>query len=195
MPFFLDYARSTPLYRQLCATPATSEGNLLEATDEQTAEAQTEFLRWALNLARPQVILETGTNKGLFGYLMSLVCRDVVLHTFDVHPGAAQAVQTLNSMQSNVSCLFHEGDSRATLRELRIAVQFAWIDGGHVFDVALSDLQQCYRLQVPYIAVDDTSYTCVRQAVNHLLEHTRYREVPHPFLQHDSRKAILLARE
>ncbi len=58
-----------------------------------TAEAQIEFLRWALHLANPRIIIETGTHKGLFGYLVSVLMKDVVIHTLDVHSGAAKAAE------------------------------------------------------------------------------------------------------
>ena len=59
MSLFLEYARSTDLYRALCHVFVSQDGNLLEQTNMIIAEAQTEFLRWALCLARPSVIIET----------------------------------------------------------------------------------------------------------------------------------------
>jgi len=65
MSLFLARARETPLYRELCALLGTEDGNLLERTGETVAEAQIEFLRWALARARPRVVLEVGgTNAG-----------------------------------------------------------------------------------------------------------------------------------
>jgi hypothetical protein len=192
MSLFLDHARSTELYRRLCRVPATDDGNLLEHTSDQVAEAQTEFLRWALQLARPKVLLETGTHKALFGYVVSLLLRDVVLHTLDVHPGAAEAVGALNAGQSNVSCVFHAGDSRETFPRLSVPAQFAWLDGGTEHDVVMSDLLQCYRLRVPYVAVDDTAYPSVKNAVGYVLDHFPYTVVPNPFGDKDSRGAVLL---
>jgi hypothetical protein len=192
MTLFLDYARSTELYKHLRSVPATRDGNLLEYTDDRTAEAQTEFLRWALHLAGPQVVLETGTNKGMFGYLISLLLKGVVLHTLDANPQAAKAVDILNCQQPNVRCCFYEGDSRVTFPALNVGARFAWIDGGHATEVAISDLLQCYRLKVPFIGVDDTAYSTVKNAVDYFLDHTSYKVIPNPFIYHDSRKAVLL---
>jgi hypothetical protein len=194
MGLFLDYVRSTDLYRQLCELPATGEGNLLERTDDTTAEAQAEFLRWALALARPTVLLETGTNKGLFAYLVSLLLEGVKIHTLDVVPAAGRAVALLNERQDRVRCVFHAGDSRVTLPTLAIRPQFAWLDGGHATDVALSDLRQCHRLGVPYVAVDDTAYPSVWQAVEQALAELPYELVPNPYARHDSRGAVLLRK-
>jgi hypothetical protein len=193
MSLFLDRARSTDLYRELCQVPGTEDGNLLERTDPETATAQTEFLRWALQLARPRTLLEAGTHKGLFAYFVSLVLDGVEVHTVDVRPEAALAVAALNRRQQKVRCVFHEGDSRAVLPRLDVAADFAWLDGGHATDVALSDLLQCHRLGVPYVAVDDTAYPSVGRAVEYVRAHLPYEEIPNPYAAQDRRKAVLLA--
>ena len=152
--------RSTDLYRQLCRLPGSGDGNLLESTDDVTAEAQTEFLRWALHRAAPHVVLEIGTNKGLFGYFLALVLRDVELHTLDCRPsGSPRRSKSSTGNRTHVRCFFHEGDSRVILPALELTPQFAWVDGnqrhrrGHG-----SDLLQCYRMKVPFVALDDTAY-------------------------------------
>jgi hypothetical protein len=192
MSQFLDHARSTDLYRRLCQIGNTGDGNLLELTDDRTAEAQTEFLRWALLLADPKVVIETGTDKGLFGYLLSLVLRQVELHTFDIRPEAVRAVDLLNKGQSQLTSFFYEGDSRATLPRFLGAAQFAWLDGSHETDVLLSDFLQCYRMAVPFVAVDDGAYPSVRMALRYILDHTPYAIVPNPFAHNDRRQAMLL---
>ena len=192
MSLFLEYARSTDLYRSLCAVFPSDDGNLLEQTNDRIAAAQTEFLRWALHQADPKVILETGTNKGMFIYFVSLVARGVTIHTFDTDPRSAQAVELINRAQQNVAAVFHEGDTRQTLKELNVSPQFAWIDGGHEADIPLNDLMQCFRLRIPYVAVDDTAYPTVHGAVQYMLENTPYEALGNPFAHHDRRKALLL---
>jgi predicted O-methyltransferase YrrM len=192
MNLFAEYARGTELYRQLCGVSDSPHGNLLEHTGDQTADAQIEFLRWALHRANPKLIIETGTNKGLFAYLVSLICRDVTIHTFDADARAGVAVELINKAQKNVHVIFHKGDSRRTLAASNVEAEFAWIDGGHEGDVPLKDLMECYRLAVPYVAVDDTVCPDVGDAVQHLTEHSPYRTIVNPFQQHDKRKAVLL---
>jgi hypothetical protein len=194
MSVFLQYARSTELYRQLCAVPATDDGNLLERTSLEVGEAQIEFMRWALHLARPRSIWETGTNKGMFAYLVSLLLQDVVVHTCDTHPGSAQAIDLLNASQRRIRCVFYPGDSLQTLRRLDVRPDFAWLDGGMATDVVLGDLLQCYRLGVPYLAVDDTTFPSVRTAVDYFVEQLPYAVVHNPFAAADQRKAVLLQR-
>ncbi len=192
MSLFLDHARSTDLYKALCGVLASDDGNLLERTDIKTAEAQTEFLRWALHVAGPQTIIEIGTNKGMFIYFVSLVARGVTIHTFDSDPRSAQAVELINKAQQNVVAVFHEGDSRETLREATIAAQFAWMDGGHQDDIPMSDLMGCYRLRVPFVAVDDMAFPAVRSAVEYMQQQTPYRVFGNPFMRFDRRQAVLL---
>jgi len=52
---------------------------------------------------------------------------------------------------------FIEGDSRVTLTNFNTdkCIDFAWIDGGHIHDVLLSDLKNCGRLGIKHICVDD----------------------------------------
>lgn len=192
MNSFLDYAQSTDLYRALCQCGASGDGNLLERTDEPTAAAQIEFLRWAFQLSTPKVVLETGTNKGLFGYLLSLIGRGITLHTFDCDPRSAEAVALLNRSQKNVQAQFYAGDSRETVRSFSKRVDFAWVDGGHDGAIALSDLLNCYRLRVPYVAVDDTAFPSVAGAVEYLIGHAPYELIGNPFRSQDRRGALLL---
>jgi precorrin-6B methylase 2 len=159
------------------------------------AEAQIEFLRWSLALTRPRVVLEVGTNKGLFPYLVSLLLEGVEVHTVDVRPDAGRAVALLNERQQAVRCVFHEGDSREVLPRLEVRPDFAWLDGGHETDAVIGELLQCWRLGVRYVAVDDTAYPSVRQAVHYAVTHLPCEIVGNPFAAADQRKAMLLRME
>src|SRR5262245_38727324 len=114
MSAYLDYLRSTGLYTELLRLPAPEDSDLLDHTDDCTADAQVEFLRWALQLANPQVLLETGTHRGFFGYLVSSLTRGATLHTMDCRAGASHSIELLNSRQGSVVCAFYHGDSRIT---------------------------------------------------------------------------------
>jgi hypothetical protein len=192
MSLFVDYLRSTPLYRELCALTEYPGGNLLENTSDETAEAQTEFLRWALRLAQPASIIETGTNKGMFAYFLSQVCRGVTLHTFDVWEESAKAAAYVQNNQGNVWISFQQGDSRVTLETFGVRAGFAWIDGDHEGNGPLSDVANCARLEVPYVAMDDANEPDVQAAIDEVVRLGLYRVVANPFQQHDKRKATLL---
>src|SRR5262249_35734854 len=129
----------------------------------------------------------------MFPYFVSRLLKDVVVHTIDISGAALEAVKLLNERQSNIRCVFHEGDSRAVFPSLYLAAQFAWIDGGHETDIVISDVLNCYRLQVPYVAVDDSAYPSVTSALRYITDHTTYASVPNPFAAQDRRRAVLLS--
>lgn len=204
MSMFVDYARSTELYKALCLSMDSPHGNLLERTSDETAEAQTEFLRWALHLSQPRLIAEAGTNKGMFAYFLGLVWQNATLYTFDIDPQCQNQIDLFSAGQHRILACFHRGDTRDTLSHLRKyteRIDFAWIDGGHEHHVALSDLLNCASLGVPFIAVDDTidahepGETDVKRAVDEFCKRMTYKLVPNPFAKHDSRGAVLLGRQ
>jgi hypothetical protein len=137
--------RRPELFRRLAASYDTVEGNLLERADEATHAAQIETLRAELNWLGARRFLETGTNKCMFGYVLSQSVRDGLLYTFDGDPRSARAVETLRNAQQEVRLEFTLGDTKSTLREFSEPVDLAWIDGGHDLDTALSDLNHAMR--------------------------------------------------
>jgi hypothetical protein len=54
---------------------------------------------------------------------------------------------------------------------------------------------QCYRLGVPLVAVDDTTFPSVRTAVDYVVEHFPFTVLPNPFAAEDRRGALLLQRD
>ena len=194
---FVEHLRRQDLFRQLAATYDTVEGNMLERAGARTTAAQVEAVRYALRLARPRAVLETGTNKSLFGYLLSQLARDLTLYTFDGDPRTARGVEILAAAQSNVRPVFALGDTKQTLADFDAeGIGLAWIDGGHDEATALSDLRHAARLAVPLVAVDDArTMPEVGRAVARLLaERDDYEPLTNPFYQHDERGIVLLRR-
>jgi predicted O-methyltransferase YrrM len=194
---FVEHLRRQELFHQLAATYETVEGNMLERADARTTAAQVEAIRYALRLARPRAVLETGTNKSLFGYVLSQLARDLTLYTFDGDERAARGVEILAAAQSNVRPVFALGDTKQTLAGLNVeGIGLAWIDGGHDEATALSDLRHAARLGVPLVAIDDArTMPEVARAVAQLLgERDDYATLPNPFYRHDARGIVLLRR-
>ncbi len=198
-----------PLYRQLTEVFSTPEGNLLEVTDYATAQAQIDFFRYALLKSRPRKVMETGTNKGLFGFaLFHLISEEALppvrLYTFDINEKSAECIRLLNQSQNVVRSQFFHGDTKQTLLHFHEPnIDLAWIDGGHDDATAYSDLSHAIRLGIPYIAVDDIKtfpYSPDDPGAPHLAavvsrilqEHPKYKQIPNPFYDRDSRGAILL---
>jgi hypothetical protein len=187
---FDNYLRAQPLFTQLSRTYQSVEGNLLERGDALTIEAQIEALRWAIHLAEPRNILETGTNKSMFGFFLSHVLPRATLYTFDGDPCCAAGVELMNGAQSAVQSIFTLGDTKQTLVLFHgVAIGFAWIDGGHDQSTAFSDIKRAMDLRVPLIAVDDTkAMPQVAKAVERaILDCPEYAQLSNPFWQHDAR--------
>jgi predicted O-methyltransferase YrrM len=197
MNAFIDHLRGQELFRQLADSYDTDEGNLLERGDPRTTAAQVEAISLAVRLARPRVVLETGTGKSFFGYLLSHLARDITLHTFDGDPRAARGVELLNAAQSAVRSVFIEGDTKETFRDfVGGEIDLAWIDGGNDEATALSDLRHAARLGASLVIIDDArAMPEVASAVDQLAaERDDYEQMPNPFYAHDARGIIFLRR-
>jgi Methyltransferase domain len=197
MSLFLDYIRTTECYKALCQVHDSNEGNTLELIDDTTAEAQVEFHRWALGMVRAEnpdgiEVLEIGTNKGMFGLLLLHLDPLAGLYTIDVNPLAEQAVNAL--CKAGLDATFECGPSHEVLPTLHKGYAYAWVDGHHGSAEAFADLQWCNSLQVPWVAVDDTVYPTVSDAITTWLSNAPYEEVLNPFLAHDLRQARLYRR-
>ncbi len=194
---FVEHLRRQELFHQLAATYETVEGNLLERAGARTTAAQIEAVRYALRLARPTAVLETGTNKSLFGYVLSQLARGLTLYTFDNDSRAARGVAILDAAQSNLRSDFALGDTKQTLADFNVeGIGLAWIDGGRDEATALDDLRHAARLRVPLVAIDDArTMPEVARAVERLLgERDDYEPLPNPFYQHDERGIVFLRR-
>lgn len=189
--------RQSELYQRLAASYDSVEGNLLERAEERTHAAQIEAIRYLLRLARPRRILETGTHKSLFGYVLSQMVESVMLYTFDGDERCLPGVSLLNSAQRRVSAVFTLGDTKETLEKFAEPdIGLAWIDGGHDEPTAFSDLCSAMRLEVPLIAVDDArTMPEVASAIERALEsRPDYRRFFNPFYEHDGRGIVFLRR-
>jgi len=194
---FVNSLREQALYRQLASTYETVEGNLLERADDRTTAAQIEALRYFIHVARPQRVLETGTGKSMFGYVLSHLVHRVTLYTFDGDHRCAAGVALLNAVQTNVQAVFTLGDTKQTLPTFDVdGIGLAWIDGGNDEATALNDIQQAMRLGIPFIAVDDArTMPEVAAAIDHALQaHPAYVRLANPFYDHDARGMVYLRR-
>lgn len=192
----VDYMKAQPLYHLLANQASILEGNLLEYNDPATAESQVQFLRYALAKANPRRVLETGTNKGYFSYVLSHLVSQVEIFTFDMNPQSQDCVHLINQHQSNVRVHFTFGDTRVTLPSFhQPGIGFAWIDGGHDEDTAYNDLFHAVRLGIPYIAMDDVKqFPHLAHPIGMILTNfPQYRQLFNPFYETDARGAILLS--
>lgn len=159
----------------------SAEGSLL-VNHKQQSDAQIDYLTDNLADILEKVqpsnrrLLETGTNKGFFSYIIKTVVPDVSIVTFGIDSWSRAAVNILND-HFDPYIEFHLGDSRHTLTKYAQASsdQFAaaWIDGGHAYDVCMSDLKNAQTLKIPHLFVDDYK-RLVRKAVDDFINASEY---------------------
>jgi hypothetical protein len=200
---------SHPCFEQLSKLGHSTEGNFMLkhlTPDTLTSSTDSQAKFWIslvreLDIHSPN-LLEIGTNKGMF-LLFALLCLNIKhAVSFDVLPGAADAVRILNQSFDN-RVTFIPGDSRVTVPEYcarkdRPAIDIVWIDGGHDYDTACSDLSCCIVAQPRLILVDDYKQsTDVNNVVRDLkLLYTRfgYRTCVNPWDDDDYKGIFALRR-
>ena len=111
-----------------------------------------------LEEVKPKRILEIGTHKAQYCYLAKKVLPEVQIVTFGIDAPSQTCVDMVNEYYGENFVDFHCGDSVEILSEYTTDKQFdlAWVDGGHSYDVASSDLANCARLGITTILLDDT---------------------------------------
>lgn len=111
-----------------------------------------------LEEVKPKRILEIGTHKAQYCYLAKKVLPEVQIVTFGIDTPSQTCVDMVNEYYGEDFIEFHCGDSVEVLTEYNTDEQFdlAWVDGGHSYEVATSDLVNCARLGIKNILLDDT---------------------------------------
>jgi hypothetical protein len=156
--------------------PDNYEGCLLDQPYDLRVRSQVNFIASILEEAHPKRILETGTHKAMFCYIVHLYDDSARIDTFGNLDESRRSVDVLNKRYGEY-IRYHLGDSRNTLAQFSPAypVDFAWIDGGHSYEVCKSDLFHCDRLQIPHIAIDDYKWIEeVKRAVHDFVGEGRY---------------------
>ena len=143
-----------------CNLGSFGPGALLYNPNVNGKQEQVRFLTEVLQKIVPKTILETGTESGLFCYFIKCVLPDAKIITFGLNGTddnrGSNCTNFLNEEFGNY-ITYIEGDSKETLTNFNInqAIEFAWIDGGHDIPTLMSDLENCSRLKIPNICVDD----------------------------------------
>ena len=165
------------LIEKLNATmPLINEGGLLDKANDLRVRAQVSFLATLIRQSNVKRILEAGTHKAMFCYVAYLCNSAIIIDTFGNLQESQKAVDVLNC-EFGKYIRYHLGDTRRTLRDFspEYQIDFAWVDGGHSFDVCFSDLVNCHRLNIPSIAVDDyKGDDNIKKAVSKFTEEHNY---------------------
>ena len=156
--------------------PSSFEGCLLDKVNDLRTRTQVNFIVSILKQINAKKILEIGTYKAMFCYVVHLHDNSITIDTFGDLPGSQKAVDKLN-LKYGEYIHYHLGDSRQTLKDFcpNYQIDFAWVDGGHYYEVCMSDLVNCDRLKILTIAVDDYKWSNdVKKAVDEFVEKYNY---------------------
>lgn len=114
------------------------------------------------NLSKDQkTILEIGFNAGHSCLIYLLSNPNSVIYAFDIciHPYVLPCLEYLQKTFGKERIIFTPGNSVETLRDFKGDIDMFHIDGGHIFEVVKSDLENCYRISRlnSIIVIDDTN--------------------------------------
>lgn len=126
--------------------------------EEKMMELQMNFIIKTLKNINPKIVLETGTNKANFVFLAKTILPFCQIYTFDLHEWCGHKVELVKQYFKTEDIYYTMGDTTHTLNDAKfknISFDFAYVDGGHSYHVALSDLEACSKLNIKYIMVDD----------------------------------------
>lgn len=134
-------------------------------------------IKW-LQEIKPTTLLETGTNKAQFCYIVKLLFPNCKITTLDIHEWCQEMVNMVLEETNTEGIAFIQGDTRNTLKTIDDSFDCAWIDGGHSYEICLSDLRECNRLGIPHLLVDDWVFCAdVKTAVMDFVKETKYEIV------------------
>lgn len=191
----VEFLTSMELYRELVGLFESEDGNLFEKSDPVTIAAQVKAIEYAIKRCQPRAVLETGTNKGYFGYVIDLMRDHMQLYTFDIDERAGMAAAALGDGPVTLEVVFTPGDTKQTLQRFNEPIDLAWIDGGHEVKTAYNDICHAMRLGARWILIDDARLATVSLAIKVALdEHPEYSRVSNPFWAQDRRGIAMVRR-
>lgn len=148
------------------------EGSTFFSPNMDQQKIQLEFHKKCFSKINPKNILETGTHKANYSYFIKKNYPEIKIITFGIDPQSQECVNLVEEYFNENFIEFHCGNTIETLSNYNTSLQLdlAWVDGGHNFDCAYSDLSNCARLGIKNILIDDvTLISDVDMAVNEFL--------------------------
>jgi hypothetical protein len=163
--------------------------------EQHMMHLQSDFIIKTLNSINPETILETGTNKANFVFLAKTILPKCKIYTFDINGWCGHKVNLVNEYFKSGDIIFTAGDTTQTLKDpnlKNIKFNLAYVDGGHEYKVAYSDMVSCADLNIDYIMVDDYNILPeVKLAVDNFCKDYSYKIID-DCLSDNSRGIVLL---
>lgn len=190
----MAYERDTVAYEWLLENCTSIEGNLLFHTNDSIKNNQLNFLTQHFQSIQPKKILEIGTNCCCFGYFVRSILPECKLITVGIDAWSQKMVNYLNNVYGDY-ITFICGDSQQVMSSITDNdINLAWVDGCHQKQCALSDLNQCARLNINHIFVDDYQYSEVDNAVQDFItNNTNY--IIKDMLKDNSRDIVYIIKQ
>lgn len=161
-----------------CDLNAFGPGALLYNPNKDGKNIQLNFLKNVISDVSPEIVLETGTESGMFSYFVKCIIPKVKVVTFGMSwkdNRSFNCTKYLNDTLGNY-ITYIEGDSKITLTNFNMDnIKFAWIDGGHDYNTLYKDLENCNRLNIPNICIDDyNGMPEIRRAIADFTKNNNY---------------------
>jgi hypothetical protein len=169
------------LVQSLLNAYGQNEGSIFQWSDSDSSLEEDKkhilFHEKIFKTLKPKAILEIGTHKANYSYIAKVNLPDVKVWTFGLEPESQICVDILNEHFNEKYITFIQGDSKVNLPKVvlkNVSFDMAWVDGGHDNYTAISDLNECKRLNIKNILVDDCFITGVQKMVNIFVENSEY---------------------
>lgn len=138
-----------------------------------TKEGKNDVHKRALEKFRPKRVLEFGTHKAEYAYLLKVLNpKTEELVTVCQLPESKQCVDLVNEYFGGNFIKFIEGRIPEVweTETLEGSFDLGWLDAGHCYDLALGDLRKMRDLGIPVILMDDSDMESVQLAMDTFLK-------------------------
>jgi|SRR5271155_1153020 len=164
----------------------TTEDGKIRTLESAISPAEGDFLQEMIRSARPQVSLEVGCAYGVSSLYICEALREVnaakhiVMDPYQHSVWEGIGLANLGRAGYLDIIDFHETASYeylSRLSEEHVTIDFAFIDGSHVFDYVLVDFFLIDKLLRPggIVILDDLSWPSVRSVCRYVLSNLRYQ--------------------
>lgn len=191
MEININTIKNHNLYQKISEASVSPVGNLLDTdTDDTTADAQIKAISFVINKLKKDKIsvLEYGTNKGFFIFVLSLMCEKVNGITFEINKQYKQSIDLVLGLKNVDVEVIYDDSTKQGVNYTNYNFDVAWIDGGRTDSVLYHDLYLAIFTKTKYILVDDNKFygeaftIKVREALSSL-----YQEIENPYFDNDKK--------
>lgn len=183
---WLDSIRRGHIFDELSKRPSDRTG-LLDHENMDTMIAQTETISRYINASRADNILEVGTGKGWFAYLLANLYSRFSLYTFD-NASNDDLPQLIAQVRPDLLITPCKTELLPSILSQLPEAHFnlTWINPKDSSTIVYQDICLAMEAKIPYILVNETKGGFCKQAcMDAIEEHSEYREDPCEYSDRD----------